>query len=178
MAPGSKLSTANLNNDLRMLKRALRTAERWGYIDRAPPVTFARMDLELPRIIAPDDFTRIYAACDAVTLPAKLGCEPADWWRALHFTAFTTGWRIGVLLSMRRADVDFETGEVSLCASNTKGRKPAGAPSRITHRPRLGGPSLGLARKALGKTRRFSTTETLCVADSSKTVLVNPLVDA
>lgn len=142
MAPGSTLSPASLNKDLRAIKRALRTAERWGYIQKTPHITFARLDFELPRIITPADFATIYEECKSATLPAKLGCDPADWWRALLFTAYTTGWRIGELLTLRREDVDFATCEVSLRASNTKGRKAARCfllPETIEHLRKIQG---------------------------------------
>lgn len=123
-AVGSKLSSASLNKELRLLKRALRLAERWGYLDRAPHIEFAAVETELPRVMTPQHFAAIYAACESATMPEKLGCNPADWWRALLYLGYTSGWRISEMLSLRRADVDMETGQVKLLASNTKNRKP------------------------------------------------------
>jgi integrase len=47
----------------------------------------------------------------------------ADWWRALLVTAAMTGWRIGRLLALRRADVDLEAGYIITRAEHNKGKR-------------------------------------------------------
>ena len=121
--PGSKVSPATVNRELRHLKAALRVAHDWGYLPVVPKFRRVRESDEIGRVMMPDHFQAIYEGCDAATMPRGLHCDPADWWRALLTFALTTGWRIDEILSLRRDDVDFRTGAILTRAADNKGRR-------------------------------------------------------
>jgi integrase len=119
--PGSTVSKASVNKDLRNLRATLRKAARWGYIKQAPEFSFLKEDDKLIRFVSPEHFEAIYATCHAATMPEAQGYSAADWWRALLVTAFMTGWRINELMTLLWEDVDLDGGKAMLRADNTKG---------------------------------------------------------
>jgi integrase len=123
--PGSAVSPATVNKNLRHLRAALRKAHRWGYLPALPDFreAFVREPARLPTFIDPEDFAKLYGAADSATLPRGLPYPPADWWRALLMTAYMTGWRIGSLLSLRRSDVDLNAGTAVSLAEHNKGKR-------------------------------------------------------
>jgi integrase len=66
-------------------------------------------------------FQAIYEACDRATMPELPNCSPGDWWRAVLVFGITTGWRISEILSLRKDDLDLETGRVLTRAADNKG---------------------------------------------------------
>jgi integrase len=121
--PKSKVSPATVNKDLRHVKAALRVAVKWGDLDRMPDVEFEREPKKLPTYITPEDFARIYQACEAARFPAECSAGPAAWWRALLMFAQMTGWRIGEILALRWADVDLDAGRAITRAADNKGKR-------------------------------------------------------
>ncbi len=123
--PGSKISRATVNRDLRHIKAAIRAAEEWGHIDRAPKVKFLDELHELPRYVTPEHFAAIYGACDVATLPDEMHVPAANWWRALLFFAQMTGWRISEILALKWHDVDLDAGTAKTRARDNKGKRDA-----------------------------------------------------
>lgn len=126
--PGSRVSPATVNKDLRNVRGALRTAEEWGYLEKAPRIKFLREPRKLPRYVEPDHFAAIYEACNVAYLPNNVPCVAPEWWRCLLVMAQMTGWRIGELLSLRRQDVDLESGYAITRHRNNKGHRDAKVP--------------------------------------------------
>ena len=89
-AKGSTVSVATVNKELRTLRAALNRARKWKFIDAAPEIELLTEDRKLPRVMLPEHFAAIYAACDVATLPQYQGCTPGDWWRACASTAAST----------------------------------------------------------------------------------------
>ncbi len=121
--PGSKLSAATINKDLRHLKAALRVAAEWGYIAKVPKLRRVREDSLMGAVMTEAHFQAIYNACDKAALPETAGYTAAEWWRALLVFAITTGWRVQEILSLRRDDLDTKTGAVVTRAADNKGRR-------------------------------------------------------
>jgi integrase len=108
---GAGVSPATVNKDLRAVKVALRRAEDWGLITRAPKIRPLKEPGLIKHATTPEEFVRLYSAA------------PDSWWRALFFTLFTTGWRISETLSIRWSDIDFDAGTIRLRAETTKGKR-------------------------------------------------------
>lgn len=119
--PGTTLSPASINKDLRHLKAALRVAHDWGYLPKVPKFRKVREPDRIGRIITPGDFQAIYDACKEAKLPEGLPYDAGDWWRGLLVFAITTGWRIDEILSLRRDDIDLKTGRILTRAEDNKG---------------------------------------------------------
>jgi integrase len=119
----SIVSPATVNKELRHLRSALRKAVRWGYLAKQLDFDFIKEAKKLPTYVTPEDFARIYAACDNASLPSGLPFQPGDWWRGLLVTAYLTGWRIGQLLALRREDVNLEEGTALTRAEDNKGKR-------------------------------------------------------
>jgi hypothetical protein len=124
LKPGSVVSPATINKDLRHIKAALRVAREWGYLPEVPKIRMVKQPQKLPTYVTPEHFDLIYGvACDLAKFPAESGqqCSPVDWWRALVVTAYMTGLRVGEILAKRhkvnvycggRKRLDFDTGSV------------------------------------------------------------------
>ena len=121
--PGSTISPATVNRELRHLKACIRVAHDWGYLPTVPKFRKMRESEEIGRVMTPEHFQAIYEACDVATMPRGLSCEPCEWWRALLTFALTTGWRIEEMLSLRRDDLDFATGAILTRAADNKGSR-------------------------------------------------------
>jgi integrase len=115
---------ATVNAEIRCLRTALRKAKQWGYLDRLPEFEFLREPKSLPVYVTPDDFGRLYGACDAPAVPAVQGLTAGDWWRALLvFVYVGTGWRIGQCLGLEWADVDLYDAGTVLGRPGVRGNK-------------------------------------------------------
>ena len=123
--PGSKISRATVNRDLRHLKAALRAAAEWGHIEKAPRIKFLDEFHELPRYVTPDHFTALYGACAVATLPDEMHVSAGKWWQALLMFAQMTGWRISEILALKWSDVDLVAGTAKTLARDNKGKRDA-----------------------------------------------------
>jgi len=121
--PGSKISPATINRDLRHVKAALRTAAEWGMLEAVPKFRFEREPRELPRYVTPEHFAALYDACSKATVPSGLHCSAAAWWRGLVVMGQMTGWRIGEMLSLEWNDVDLDAGTAITRARSNKGKR-------------------------------------------------------
>lgn len=113
--PGSVVSPATINKDLRHIKAALRVAHDWGYLPEVPKIRMVKEPQKLPTYVTPEHFDLIYTkACDLAKFPQNLGQQftPADWWRALVVTAYMTGLRVGEILAIRKQDLRLDAGEL------------------------------------------------------------------
>ena len=119
--PGSTVSPATINKDLRNIKAALGVAVEWGYLDSVPKIRFVKEPKQLPTYVTPEHFVMIYAASDVAKKPFGFPFLPADWWRGLIVTAQMTGWRISELLALRWADVDLDVATAITRAADNKG---------------------------------------------------------
>jgi integrase len=122
--PGSVLSPASINHDLRHLKAALAVAVEWKYLDAMPKFRMEKELLKLPVYVNGEHFAAIYRACNVATMPENVpNVEPADWWRGLIVMGYMTGWRIGDLLAFRREDLDLDAATAISRAANNKGKR-------------------------------------------------------
>jgi integrase len=122
--PGSKVSPATINRELRHLRAALNIAKDWGYLATVPRFRMVREPQLLPNYVTGDHFAAIYQAADHARLPADLAnITPASWWRALLAMGYLTGWRIGDMLGLKRADLDLAAGTAITRAADNKGKR-------------------------------------------------------
>jgi integrase len=68
-----------------------------------------------------EHFAAIYGKCDVAQAPVS--ANYSDWSHALLCVAMTTGWRIGEIISLRREDVNFKSGAVTIRAETCKGKR-------------------------------------------------------
>lgn len=124
--PGSLISPATINKDLRHIKAVLRVATEWGYLLEMPKVRMVREPQKIPTYITPQHFDLIYdKACELAKFPRNPGQHytDADWWRALAVTAYMTGLRISEILAFRKDDLDLEAGTFITRAADNKGKR-------------------------------------------------------
>jgi integrase len=120
---GDTISPATVNKDLRHVKAALKKAKKWGYLHAVPEFDFEKEPGKLPTYVTPEHFAALYHACEGARWPDAQPYPAADWWRALLIMAYLTGWRIGQLLAVRRADVDLDARTVLSRAQDNKGKR-------------------------------------------------------
>lgn len=118
---GELVSPATVNKDLRHVRAALNVAVEWGYLPRIPRFRMEKTVKKIPRYMTPEHFALIYGACDVAKKPAKLPYPPGDWWRGLLVFGYMTGWRIGDLTALRRADLDLKDGYAITRGTDNKG---------------------------------------------------------
>jgi integrase len=122
--PGSLVSPATINKELRHLRAVLRVGKDWGYLPEVPRFRMLREPRELPTYVSGEHFAAIYAACEVARLPGGLqNGATADWWRGVLVTAYMTGWRISEVLSLRRDNLDRQKATAFIPAAATKGKR-------------------------------------------------------
>ncbi len=140
--PGFRMAPATVNKELRHVKAALHKARRWKYLAAVPDFDMEREPRHLPVFLTPEHFAAVYRVCDQARRPACQGYTAGDWWRGLLVTVYLTGWRIGAVLALRRADVDLDKGEALTRAEDTKGGRDQLVPLHpvvVAHLKRLPG---------------------------------------
>lgn len=120
-----KVSPATVNKELRHIGAAIRKAKKWGLLGELPEFELLREPERDPYFIDDETFKALYDACATMTRPSGRHYLPADWWQTLLAFAYMTGWRIGEILDLRRADLNLETGLATIDAESTKGRRTA-----------------------------------------------------
>jgi integrase len=133
--PGSTISPATINKDLRHIRAALRIAKEWKLLPEMPTIKMVKEPEKIPRYVTAEHFQILYdKACPLAVLPQNAGqpYKPVDWWRALIVMAYMTGWRIGELLSLRREDLDLEGGTAITRAEDNKGNREESVPLHPT----------------------------------------------
>jgi integrase len=94
-------------------------------LPQPPQVKMLREPQRDPFFIDDAAFTKLYDACQTMTLPANRHYAAEDWLRALLCFAYMTGWRIGEILELRRDHLDFDAATATVDAESTKGRREA-----------------------------------------------------
>lgn len=109
--PGSTVSAATINKDLRYIRSALRRAYDWEMLDRVPRIRDLREMERAKSFISEAEFSAIYRAC------------PNQWWKSFVLFQFLTGWRVGQVLRLRWFNIDLNTGEIFSDAFDNKGKR-------------------------------------------------------
>jgi integrase len=126
-----KIRPATVEKELRHIRAALGVAKRWKYIAEIPAMPEILSDQREKLHVTEEHFALMMKAADVATFPDMQihdlppDCTPGDWWRALFATAWVTGARIGAILKLRWADLDWDSGRVLSRATTTKQRKDA-----------------------------------------------------
>jgi integrase len=124
LKPGSVISPASVNADLRNIKAALRVAKEWHHIDEVPRFRMEKVIKKVPTYVTGEHFSAMYKACETARMPEGVpNVSPADWWRALLVFGYMTGWRIGDMLALRRDRVNMETGAAVSMGEDNKGKR-------------------------------------------------------
>jgi integrase len=130
--PGSKISVATINKELRHLKASLRKAHEWGYLPVVPNFHMVKEPKKLLLYVTPEHFAAIYQACDVATGPAGSNYLAADWWRTLLMFDYMTGWRIGEILALSWDDVSLDQGYAITRHDDNKGGRDEQVPLHKT----------------------------------------------
>ncbi len=130
--PGSTVSVATINKELRHLKASLRKAHEWGYLPVVPKFHMVKEPKKLLLYVTPEHFAAIYQACDVATGPAGNNYLAADWWRGLLMFDYMTGWRIGEMLSLAWDDVSLDQGYAITRHDDNKGGRDERVPLHLT----------------------------------------------
>ena len=126
--PGSTVSPATVNMELRHLKAVLRVAHDWKYLPELPRVRMLKEPQKLAQYVTPDHFAAIYHACNVAIRPKSQAYDPADWWRALITFAYMTGWRVSEPIALRWDDVSLDDGQALTRHADNKGGRDDVAP--------------------------------------------------
>lgn len=120
------VANSTINKELTNLRTMLRTAHRWGYLDRVPEIRFLRITKRIETFVSEDEFSAIYAACHVATRPDWPGTPPEDWWKAFLLFQFMTGWRVGQVLALRWDQL--REGTILSRAEDNKGKRDVALP--------------------------------------------------
>jgi len=157
--PGTTVSPATINKDLRHIRAALRKATRWQYLPTAPCFDMVREPEKEITYVTPEHFAALYKACDQAELPTGHPYLAADWWKALVVFLYAgTGWRIKQTLDMRREDVDLDGATALSRHGHNKGKRDSRSPLQpvvVDHLRKLVGFSPFVFPWVLGKSALY-----------------------
>lgn len=121
--PGSLLSPATVNGDLRNLRIVFTAANEWGHLEKMPRIPMLKEPKRLKRFVSAEHFAGMLSVTEKMTKPTIPNATAGDYWRALLSFAFVTGWRLNEILSIRRDDVNFESGQIIARWDDSKGKR-------------------------------------------------------
>lgn len=107
------LSLAYVNGTLSTMRGAFKRAIDRGLIEKNPFTgsLLGKSQSEPPRVFSHDEIS------------AMLEAAPDVWWRTFILLGFTTGLRLGELLNLSWADIDYEKSLVSVTAKKASNKK-------------------------------------------------------
>lgn len=118
------ISVATINKELRYIRAAVRKAHEWKMLPEVPRVKMLREPKKLVTFVSPEEFVKLYDACDTATMPGNIpNVSPQLWWQALLILGYMTGWRISAMLALKWSDVDLEAGTALSRAEDNKGKR-------------------------------------------------------
>src|SRR5262249_19549869 len=82
-AKNGKLSASTINQALRTLRRALKLAEEWAKLERAPKISLAKGERQRERVLTDDEMKEYLMACaqpwrDVASIMYCLGMRPSE----------------------------------------------------------------------------------------------------
>lgn len=115
------IAPATVNKELRHVRAAIRWACKREYVGRVPDFgsVFVRVEQKQPEIIPEADFLAMVAAIPK----AELKHRPAAWWRVFLYVGYYLGMRRGEILGLTWDQVRFNTSELLVSATTSKGKK-------------------------------------------------------
>jgi integrase len=147
---GKMLSPNSVRSRLVHIFTLLRKAGPEGYRNRGalgiiPRVPWCKMPRPLyrePKIVPDRHIAAAYQAAELMTLPNVAGIAPVDWWRAWLVVAFNTGLRVGSLVVLEWAHVQWEDGLIVIppeCLKTGRGLTLPLLPIMAEHLERIRG---------------------------------------
>lgn len=118
--PGSTVSPATVNIELRAFRSAFGVAEKWNWIPKRPAIELVKVTKDMIRPVEPEHFEAMYNACEVAQRP---GDNPEQWWKSFLSVLYMTGWRRREALLLERRNIDVEGNRVILAAAGTKGKR-------------------------------------------------------
>lgn len=114
----------SVNNFRRRIFAVWRHAHRLNLCTRTPGVKKLKEHREEPDAWTVDEFGRMLAASATLPDDGLYGdIKTSVWWSAILNCAYWTGLRVGSILKIKRCDVDFATGWLTVPAGNIKTRR-------------------------------------------------------
>lgn len=120
--PKSTVSAETIRKELRTIRAALSQANEWGYLHAVPSMPKVDGFETVKRFMPWEDFERTWRACDAARLPKDFP-NPAAWWRALLLVFWSSGVRVGAILSAQWSKTDLQAGTITLPSTVTKQKR-------------------------------------------------------
>ena len=121
--PGSTLSPCTVNRHLRHLKAVLNKAVKWEALSKLPEFAFLDEPEKETVYLPPDEFGRIYVACDDAKYPVGRAYNQSEWWRALIVSGYMTAMRITEMLTLPWEDVHLDDAFLVVRHRHTKGKR-------------------------------------------------------
>jgi integrase len=101
-----------------------RNRDAKSLIVSVPWIRPPRLEMKLPRVIAPEMFEAVYVATAGMDWPNIPGVRAPAWWKALLVMAYNTQLRRRTLFEMRMDEIDWQAGYLLLPANRFKGGRP------------------------------------------------------
>jgi integrase len=122
---------ATVNKDIRSLRAALRWAKGREYVREVPNFSglLVREDQKDPVVIADGDIRAILSALERPDL--HLTKRPAAWWRVYVQLLLYCGMRRGEALGLTWERINFDSGDITVHRSTSKGRKDRTYPGAL-----------------------------------------------
>ena len=126
--PGSTVSRATVNAELRVFRLMMRLAVKWKHAAGDIEVSTLKELDHMKRVVPFDHFDLMFSHCDSAINPTEFPYQAGDWWRAFLTFTYLTGWRKSEPLQLLRSDVDLKNGSAITRAEHNKGGRDERVP--------------------------------------------------
>lgn len=117
-------SAPTANKDVRTLHALWSHAVKIGFsAGPAVAIKALRENLDNQEAWTPQELGKIVAACRMQDEEIEMPCSSSDFWPAFALLKYETASRVGALMRATPADLDLESGTITLRSETTKGHK-------------------------------------------------------
>ena len=131
----TNVSRKTINNQLTVLRKALRTAQEWGLLKEVPRIKLFKTPPVQFDFLSEKEADKLLSSVDGM-------------WHEMILLALKTGMRLGELIALRWEHIDFKAGIITVCHSMVRNQLGSPKSNKIRYIPLADSAAIVLKKRA------------------------------